>query len=61
MTRYRADQRVQVFDPELLHTVNGTVLTASTSCVVVSLDDRMHPLAVDPADHFRIQPIGVSA
>jgi hypothetical protein len=57
MTAYHLDDRVQVFDPALQHLVPGTVLTATTGCVLVSLDDRMVPLAVDPADHFAIQRV----
>jgi hypothetical protein len=55
VNRFQRDQRVTVFDPLLQHLVAGTVLTATTGCVLVALDDRMVPLAVDPADHFRIQ------
>lgn len=60
MTRYHATDRVQVFDPALQRHIAGTVVTATVGCVLVSLDDRMVPLAVDPADHFRIQPIAVA-
>lgn len=52
MTAYHVDDRVNWFDPLLLHT---------TGCVWVALDDRMCPVSADPADHFRIQPIGVTA
>jgi hypothetical protein len=57
MTRYHAGEPVQVFDPQLQHDVPGVVVTATSSCVLVSLNDRMCPVVVDPADHFRIHPI----
>jgi len=56
---YQPAQRVQVFDPRLQRYIEGGVLTATTSCVRVSLDDRMVPINVDPADHFCIQPLDV--
>jgi hypothetical protein len=59
MTHYQPAQRVQVFDPHLQRYIEGDVLTATTGCVRVSLDDRMVPINVDPADHFRIQPLDV--
>jgi hypothetical protein len=59
MTHYQPDQRVQVFDSQLQRYIKGDILTATTSCVRVSLDDRMVPINVDPADHFRIQPLDV--
>jgi hypothetical protein len=61
MTAYHVDERVNWFDPLLLHAVAGTVLSATTGCVWVSLDDRMRPVSADPADHFRIHPIEVAA
>ena len=54
MTHYQPAERVQVFDPQLQRYIEGDVLTATTSCVRVSLDDRMVPINIDPADHFRI-------
>ena len=59
MIHYQPAQRVQVFDPRLQRYIEGGVLTATTSCVRVSLDDRMVPINVDPADHFSIQPLDV--
>jgi hypothetical protein len=59
MTHYQPAQRVQVFDPQLQRHIEGDVLTATTSCVRVSLDDRMVPVNVDPADRFRIQALDV--
>jgi hypothetical protein len=57
MSTYFVDQRVAVFDPLLQHDVPGFVTASAPGCVLVSLDDRMVPVAVDPADHHRIQPI----
>jgi hypothetical protein len=57
MTTYLIDQRVQVFMPDVQRLVPGLVLSATTSCVRVSLDDRMAVVSADPADHFRIHPI----
>ena len=57
MTVYRAAQRVRVYDPKLQRHVDGDVLTATSGCVLVSLDDRMCPITVDPADRFRISPL----
>lgn len=57
MTVYHVEDRVDWFDPLLLHTIAGTVLSATTGCVWVALDDRMRPVSADPADHFRIQLI----
>jgi hypothetical protein len=45
-----------VFDPQLQRYIEGGVLIATTSRVRVSLDDRMVPINVDPADHFRSHP-----
>ncbi|OZM80666.1 hypothetical protein [Pseudonocardia sp. MH-G8] len=59
MTGFQPAQRVQVFDPQLQRYIEGGVLTATTRCVRVSLDDRMVPIDIDPADHFRIQPLEV--
>jgi hypothetical protein len=59
MTLYQPKQRVTVFMADVQHLVEGDVLTATSGCVRVSLDDRMCPVAVDPADHFRIQHIAV--
>lgn len=61
MNRYHADDRVQVFCPELQRPVPGWVITATTSVVLVALDDRMVPVTVHPADTFRIQPLVVAA
>jgi hypothetical protein len=58
---YFVDQRVAVFDPLLQHDVPGFVTASIPGRVLVSLDDRMCPVAVDPADHFRIHPIEVTA
>jgi hypothetical protein len=57
MTLYQPEQRVAVFMADVQHLVAGDVLSATTSCVRVALDDRMCPVNVDPADHFRIQPV----
>jgi hypothetical protein len=59
MTLYTAKQRVEVFMPDVQRLVPGDVVEAAPGCVRVSLDDRMVPVAVDPADRFRIQPIDV--
>jgi hypothetical protein len=59
MTHYQPAQRVQVFDPHLRQYIEGGVITATTRCVRVSLDDRMVPIDVDPADRYRIQPLDV--
>jgi hypothetical protein len=56
MTTYLIDQRVQVFMADVQRHVPGFVTAATTSRVLVSLDDRMCPVAVDPADRNRIQP-----
>lgn len=45
-----------MFDPQLQRYIEGGVLIATTSRVRVSLDDRMVPINVDPADHFRSHP-----
>lgn len=58
---YPEDERVQVFMPDVQRLVAGDVLDATTSRVLVSLDDRMPCIAVDPADSFRIQPLGTAA
>ena len=61
MTTYRVDQPVLVFMADVLRLVPGLVVSATTSCVWVALDDRMCPVSADPADHFRIQPAEVTA
>jgi hypothetical protein len=61
MTLYTAGDDVEWFDPQLLRFIPGLVLSATTSCVRVSLDDRMTVVSADPADHFRIHPIEVTA
>jgi len=61
MTTYLIDQRVQVFMADVQRLVPGLVLSATTGCVWVSLNDRMCPVSADPADHFRIQPAEVTA
>lgn len=58
MTLYVIDDPVLVFMPDVQHQVSGFVTATIPGCVHVSLDDRMCPVAVDPADHFRIQPYG---
>lgn len=55
MTAYHLDDRVTVYCPELRRLVAGNVVTATTGCVCVSLDDRMQNVTVDPADHYAIQ------
>lgn len=57
MTHYQPKQRVAVFMPDVQRLVVGDVLDATTGCVRVSLDDRMVPVNVDPADSHRIQPL----
>ena len=57
VTYYQAADRVQVFMADVQRTVPGTVTAATTSCVHVALDDRMVPVAVDPANRFLIQPV----
>jgi hypothetical protein len=57
VTAYLIDQRVEVFMADVQRHVPGFVTAATTACVLVSLDDRMVPVAVDPADRHRIQPI----
>jgi hypothetical protein len=59
MTHYQPAQRVQVFDPQLRRYIEGGVVTATTKCVRVSLDNRMVSVNVDAADHDRIQQIDV--
>lgn len=61
MTTYLIDQPVLVFMADVQRLVPGLVLTASVWRVEVALNDRMCPVAVDPADRFRIQPMGVTA
>jgi hypothetical protein len=41
--------------------VPGFVTAATPNRVLVSLDDRMVPVAVDPANRFLIQPLAVTA
>ena len=55
--RYHANDRVEIFDPQLQRAIPGTVLAATVTTVLVSLDDRMVSVAVDPADSFRIHPL----
>lgn len=57
MTAYLVDDRVQVFMADVQRHVPGFVTATTTGCVLVSLDDRMCPVAVDPADRHRIQPM----
>jgi hypothetical protein len=61
MTSYHAGEPVRWFDPQLLRFIPGLVLSSTTTCVWVSLNDRMCPVSADPADHFRIQPGEVTA
>jgi hypothetical protein len=61
MTTFVIDQPVLVFMADVQRLVPGLVLSATTSCVLVSLDDRMVPVSADPADHHRIQPVEVIA
>jgi len=56
MSSYRIDERVVVFMADVQRYVPGFVTATTDSCVLVSLDDRMVPVVVDPADHFAIQP-----
>lgn len=55
MTRYQVDDRVLVFDPALRRDVPGWVTATTVTAVLVSLDDRMVPVKVDPADSNRIR------
>jgi hypothetical protein len=57
MTAYHVDDRVNWFDPEKQRLIPGTVLFATPRRVLVSLDDRMVPVAAHPADLFPIHPI----
>lgn len=61
MTTYQIDQAVVVFMADVQGLVPGLVLTTSVWRVEVALDDRMCPVAVDPADRFHIQPVEVTA
>ena len=60
MTRYHVDQRVEVFDPDLQRDIPGFVTAVTVTCVLVSLDDRMVPVVVDPANTNQIRPLAVT-
>ena len=64
MSVYRIDQAVVVFMADVQRYVPGFVTAATSSCVLVSLDDRMIPVVVDPANTLAISPapsLGVTA
>jgi hypothetical protein len=61
MSSYRAEQRVEVFDPHKEKFIPGTVTGTYLSAVLVSLDDRMVGEMVDPADSHKIRPLEVTA
>ena len=61
MSRYQIDDRVLVFMTDVQRLVPGFVTAATPNRVLVSLDDRMVPVAVDPANRFLIQPLAVTA
>jgi len=56
MSDFHVDQRVAVFDPEQERYVLGWVTAVSDWRVLVSLDDRMVPVLVDPANSLAIIP-----
>jgi hypothetical protein len=60
VTASQSELRVEWFDPELSRLIPGLVLSATATCVLVSLDDRMCPVAVHPAD-LHTQPLEVIA
>ena len=64
MRVYQIDQRVVVFMADVRRYVHGFVTATTDSCVLVSLDDRMIPVRVDPANTLAISPaprLGVTA